>query len=315
MVLALKPAAEIARPHEPVVPADAPQHAGVGGVPPSVAAAFAECERIARTHYENFTLGSRLLPRHLRRHIAAIYAFARTADDLADEEPDAARALAGLDAWERELEACYAGAPRHPIFVALAKTVREFAIPIEPFRRLLTAFRMDAVFRSPASFADLLHYCAHSANPVGHLVLYLFGYSDGERRARADDICTALQLTNFWQDLAIDLAKGRIYLPREDMERFGYGPDDLAHRAVTPAFRELMAFECDRTHGLFARGLALTGMLDGSLAREVRLFAGGGMAILDRLEAVGYDAFHARPTLSRRAKLGLVLRTLVGELR
>ena len=314
-MLALKPAAESARPYAPAVPADAPPRASTGGASPAVAAAFAECERIARTHYENFTLGSRLLPRHLRRHIAAIYAFARTADDLADEEPDSARALAGLDAWERELEACYAGAPRHPIFIALAETVREFAIPIEPFRRLLTAFRMDAVFRSPASFGDLLHYCAHSANPVGHLVLYLFGHSDAERRARADDICTALQLTNFWQDLAIDLTKGRIYLPREDMERFGYGPDDLARHAVTPAFRELMAFECARTRALFSRGLALAGMLDGGLGREVRLFAGGGIAILDRLEAVGYDALHARPTLSRWAKLGLVARTLMGGVR
>jgi squalene synthase HpnC len=282
------------------------------GTPPTVAEAFTECERIARTHYENFTLGSRLLPRPLRRHIAAIYAFARSADDFADEENDASVALANLGAWERELESCYAGTPRHPIFVALAETVREFAIPIDPFRRLLTAFRMDAEFRGFASFDELLHYCAHSANPVGHLVLYLFGHSDAERQARADDICTALQLTNFWQDLAIDLAKGRVYLPREDMTRFGYGREDLARHAVTPAFRALMAFEVARTRALFTRGLALAGSLERALGREVRLFAGGGMAILDRLEAVGYDAFTRRPTLSRWGKLALVARTLVG---
>jgi squalene synthase HpnC len=278
----------------------------------SVGDAFTECERIARTHYENFTLGSRLLPRRLRRHIAAIYAFARTADDFADEEPDRERALRALDAWEAELEACYAGTPRHPIFVALAETVREFAIPIEPFRRLLTAFRMDAQFRGFTTFDELLHYCAHSANPVGHLVLYLFGHRDAGRQVRADDICTALQLTNFWQDLAVDLAKGRIYLPREDMARFGYAADDLGRYTTTPAFHALMAFECARTRELFVRGLPLATMLDRGPGREVRLFAGGGLAILDRLQAVNYDVFRARPTLSRWAKAALVARTLLG---
>jgi squalene synthase HpnC len=281
--------------------------------PAATVAAFTECERIARSHYENFTLGSRLLPRHLRRHIAALYAFARTADDLADEEPDPARALAGLDAWERELEACYAGTPHHPVFVALADTVRSFAIPIEPFRRLLTAFRMDVHFTGFATFDELLHYCVHSANPVGHLVLHLFGHGDAERQARSDDICSALQLTNFWQDLAVDLRKGRVYLPREDMARFGYTPEELGRHAVTPAFRELMAFECGRTRALFERGFTLASMLERRRGREIRLFAGGGMAILERLEAVGYDAFTARPTLSRWAKMGLVARSLVGS--
>ncbi len=279
----------------------------------ATAAAFGECERIARAHYENFTLGSHLLPRHLRRHIAALYAFARTADDLADEEPDPARALAGLEAWERELEACYAGVPHHPVFVALADTVRSFAIPIDPFRRLLEAFRMDVRFQGFQTFDDLLFYCAHSANPVGHLVLYLFGHHDADRQSRADDICTALQLTNFWQDLAIDLRKGRIYLPREDMQRFGYSAEDLGRQAVNPAFRELMAFQCARTRGLFERGLGLAALLDRNRGREVRLFAGGGLAILERLEAVGYDAFTARPSLSRWAKMGLVARSLVGS--
>jgi squalene synthase HpnC len=280
--------------------------------PVAIADAYAQCERIARTHYENFTLGSRLLPRALRRHIAAIYAFARTADDFADEDRDRARALANLDAWERHLDACYAGMPRHPIFVALAETIREFAIPAEPFRRLLAAFRCDAEFRGFTTFDELLGYCEHSANPVGHLVLYLFGHRDAERQARADDICTALQLTNFWQDLAIDAGKGRIYLPREDMARFGYTPDDLGRGTVNDAFRALMSFQCERTRALFERGLPLAAMLDGARGREVRLFAGGGLAILDRLAAVRYDVFTARPALSRWAKVGLVARTLVG---
>jgi squalene synthase HpnC len=282
--------------------------------PAVTAAAFAECERIARAHYENFTLGSRLLPRELRQHIAAIYAFARTADDMADEEPDPERALAELDRWERELEACYAGAPRDPIFVALAETVRTFAIPIDPFRRLLTAFRMDVRFSGFATFDELLRYCAHSANPVGHLVLYLFGHADRERQAHADDICTALQLTNFWQDIAIDLAKGRIYLPRDEMARFDYGPEALARREHSAAFRALMRFQCERARSLFVRGLPLAAMVERSAGREVRLFAAGGLAILDRLTAVDYDVFTGRPTLSRWAKVGLVARSLVGAL-
>jgi squalene synthase HpnC len=280
--------------------------------PRTVDAAFAECERIARSHYENFTLGSRLLPRPLRRHIAAIYAYARTADDFADEEPNRERALAALDDWERELAACYAGAPRHPIFVALAETVREFEVPIAPLQRLLVAFRMDVRFAGFSTFDELRHYCAHSADPVGHLVLYLFGYRDAERQARADDICTALQLTNFWQDVARDLAKGRVYLPTDDLRRFGVGRDDLAAGRATPAFRALMRYECERTRALFDRGLALADMVDRAAGREIRLFAGGGMAILDRLVAVDYDVFSARPTLSRWAKAGLVARTVLG---
>jgi squalene synthase HpnC len=280
--------------------------------PRAVDAAFAECERIARSHYENFTLGSRLLPRPLRRHIAAIYAYARTADDFADEEPNRERALAALDDWERELAACYAGAPRHPIFVALAETVREFEVPIAPLQRLLVAFRMDVRFAGFSTFDELRHYCAHSADPVGHLVLYLFGYRDAERQARADDICTALQLTNFWQDVARDLAKGRVYLPTDDLRRFGVGRDDLAAGRATPAFRALMRYECERTRALFDRGLALADMVDRAAGREIRLFAGGGMAILDRLVAVDYDVFSARPTLSRWAKAGLVARTVLG---
>jgi squalene synthase HpnC len=275
---------------------------------PELRAAFAECERIARAHYENFTLGSRLLPRHLRRHVAALYAFARTADDFADEEPDRTRALAALAAWERELEACYAGTASHPVFVALADTVRRFALPIELFRDLLAAFRTDVDFRGFATYEELLGYCTRSANPVGRLVLRLFGYADPERDARSDDVCTALQLTNFWQDVAIDLGKGRVYLPLEDLTRFGYEVEDLAARRATPAFRELMAFECARARALFERGRLLAGMVDGMAGREIGLFASGGLAILDRLEAVGYDVFERRPTLSRWAKVGLVAR-------
>ena len=281
----------------------------------AVDAAFAECERIAREHYENFTLGSRLLPRPLRKHIAAIYAYARTADDFADEIPDPNRALAALDGWELGLRACYAGAPRGPIFTALAETIRTFRIPIDPFLNLLTAFRSDVDFTGFDTFDDLLGYCANSANPVGRLVLHLFEAADAERFARADDICTALQLTNFWQDVAVDWKKGRIYLPREDMRQFGYTADELSRGVVTPAFRDLMRFECERARTLFERGLPLADMLPRQRGREVRLFAWGGLAILDRLEEIGYDSFSARPTLTRWAKAGLVMRAFVGGAR
>ncbi len=281
--------------------------------PRSLDDAFRECERIARAHYENFTLGSRLLPRPLRRHIAAIYAFARTADDLADEEPDPAARSPRSTPGSGSSTPATPGSRAHPIFVALAETVRDVRHPGRALPR--PAGRVPRwTCGSPASRRSTISRSTahHSANPVGHLVLHLFGHGDAERQARADDICTALQLTNFWQDLAVDLGKGRVYLPREDMARFGYGADDLARRAITPAFRALMEFQCARTRGLFERGLALADMLAGREGREVRLFAGGGLAILERLAAVGYDVFTARPTLSRWAKIALVARTLVG---
>ena len=280
-------------------------------VAPEVEAAFAECERIARAHYENFTLGSRLLPRALRRHLAAIYAFARTADDFADEESDPVRAVAALDDWERKLEACYDGVPDGPVFVALAATVRQYRIPIDPFRRLLRAFRSDVAFAGFPTFAELRRYCDDSANPVGHLVLYLFGYGDADRQARADDICTALQLTNLWQDVGVDRVKGRVYLPAEDLARFGCAEEDLATGRPTPAFRALMAFECDRARELFARGLPLADMVEPRAGREIRLFADGGLAMLDRLAALDYDVLTTRPTLSRWTKMSLVARSML----
>jgi phytoene synthase len=279
--------------------------------PFTVDAAYREVWRIARSHYENFTLGSWLLPRRLRRHIAAIYAFARTADDIADEGTlDTATRVQRLDAWQHQLEECYRGRRRDPIFVALGETADRFELPIEPFRRLLRAFRADAEFKPFETFDSLREYCRCSANPVGHLILYLFGYRDAARQQLADQICTGLQLVNFWQDIAIDAAKGRMYVPREDLVRFGCS-DDLRTGACTPAVRELMRFEVDRARGMLTRGLDLAAHVDRRLAREVCLFAWGGLAILRAIEAVDYDVFTRRPTLSKRAKGELILRALV----
>jgi phytoene synthase len=277
----------------------------------TIDAAYGHCWWIARSHYENFTVGSWLLPRRLRRHIAAIYAFARAADDMADEGAiDAPERLVRLDAWEQQLEECYRGRRMHPVFVALGDTADRFELPIDPFRRLLRAFRADAEFKPFETFGTLLEYCRCSADPVGHVILYLFGYRDSGRQQLADQICTGLQLTNFWQDIAIDAAKGRVYVPLEDLARFGCSADDVKTGACSPAVRELMRFEVDRARGMLTRGIELAAHVDRRLAREVCLFAWGGLAILRAIDAVGYDVLRRRPTLSKRAKLGLVLRAL-----
>jgi phytoene synthase len=275
--------------------------------------AYVECARIARTHYENFPIGSFLLPRRLRRDLAAVYAFARGGDDLADEGDPSGR-LERLAVYEAKLLAC-AGDPESvddPVFLALGHTLEAHALPVQPFRDLITAFRRDAAgeTRTMATFADVLEYCRCSANPVGRIVLGLFGHRDAERQARSDEICTALQLTNFWQDVAGDLERGRVYLPAEDLDRFAGSRDALATRRATPPFVALMAFEVARARAWFDRGLALAGLVGGRLRREVRLFAHGGLAILARIEDAGYDVFTRRPSLRRTDLLRLVAREI-----
>ena len=278
----------------------------------AVADAYRHCRRIATTHYENFTVGSWLLPRRLRLPIAAIYAFARSADDFADEgDVPAPERLARLAAWEDQLAAGYAGRADDPIFVALADTARRFEIPIAPFRRLLEAFRQDVVFEPFATFADLRAYCRRSADPVGHVVLALFGYHDAERQAFSDQICTGLQLANLWQDVAVDAAKGRLYVPLEDLERFDCSADDVARGEPSEPLRALLRFEVERARALLTDGLALADRVDRRLAREVRLFAGGGLAILAAIEAQGFDVWTTRPTLSSGQKTRLILRAMV----
>ena len=283
--------------------------------PTRLAAAYAACARIARTHYENFTIGSWLLPRRLRNDLAAVYAFARGADDLADEGRASGQTrLDRLRDWEERLAACARepAAAADAVFLALGHTIARHDLPLAPFRDLLRAFRRDAAGETStfATFAELLDYCRCSANPVGRIVLGLFEECDAARAARADDICTALQLTNFWQDVAGDLVRGRVYVPQEDLERFAGSREALVARRATPAFRQLLAFEVARTRDLFRRGLALGGMVSRSLAREVRLFAGGGLALLARIEAVDYDVFGRRPKLTRGDLARVLLRGL-----
>ena len=269
--------------------------------------AYLHCAQLARTHYENFTVGSWFLPRKVRPHLYAVYAFCRHTDDLGDEAEGDRLAL--LDAWQQELERCYTAEPAHPILAALQDTIRRFDVPAEPFRQLIEANRMDQRQARYATYQDLLHYCEHSANPVGRMVLYVLGYRDAERQALSDATCTALQLANFWQDVRRDWAMGRLYLPLEDMERFGYSEDDLAQGVVDERFRRLMRFEVDRAEELFHAGAGLVDRLDGLLRLDVALFTKGGLAVLDAIRRQKYNVLDHRPTVPKTKKLWLMATT------
>jgi squalene synthase HpnC len=279
--------------------------------PTDLEGAYAYCARLARSHYENFTIASWLMPREMRPHMYAIYAYARMADDFADEEHD----LGKLDGWERELDSAYGGTPQHPVFVALADTVRRFDIPRQPFADLLRAFRSDVDFKGFETIDDLLGYARYSANPVGRLVLYLFGFRDRRRQELSDRICTGLQLANFWQDVAIDWGKGRVYFPRQDIARFGYSLEELQAQVVNPAFLALMRHEIEFARGLLISGAALSEMVGPRLRRDISMFAGGGLAILRAIEAVDYDVFRARPELHKLDYLRLGWHALRGRVR
>ena len=292
-----------------------PPEYAIPDYPPSLAEAREYCRRLARTHYENFSVASWFLPARLRQHFFNVYAYCRISDDLGDEVGDAGAALELLDAWEGELDACYSGTPRHPVFVALAGTVREFDIPRQTFADLLRAFRQDQTVTRFPTFGDLLGYCRYSANPVGHLVLYLCGYRDAERQKLSDFTCTALQLANFWQDVSVDYGKGRIYLPLEDLGKFGVNEDDIAAARNTPEFRRVMEFEVTRAREWFRQGLPLAQMVDRELAIDLDLFTRGGQEILNAIEGQDYAVLGRRPVISKPRKLALVARAAWGKLR
>ena len=275
---------------------------------PALAEAQAYCERLACTHYENFSVATWFLPKRLRSHFYSVYAYCRISDDLGDEVGDPQQALALLDEWEHELEACYVGEPRHPVFIALRETIRACEIPQHEFAGLLKAFRQDQTVHRYETFDDVLGYCRYSANPVGHLVLYVCGYRDAERQQLADYTCTALQLANFWQDVSVDWQKGRIYLPLEDMRRFGVSEREIAERRPTPEFLKLMKFEVERAREWFERGLPLVGRVDRELATDIELFSRGGQEILNAIERQGYDVLRRRPVISKPRRLWLVAR-------
>jgi squalene synthase HpnC len=274
-------------------------------------AAYASCARDARTHYENFPVASRLVPRPMRHHVAAVYAFARAADDFADEGPrsiDERHRL--LDGWLCRLRDAVSNAGEafrpiapgepanaHEIFIALGATIRAHALPASLFEDLLSAFRQDVTVWRYASWADLMDYCRRSANPVGRLVLRIAGYRDDRLDGWSDAICTALQLTNFWQDLKIDFDRGRVYLPEEELREHGASPADLSGSAMPPAWSSAVAAAVVRTRALFREGRPLCDAVRGRLGYELRATWLGGTRILDRLESSGYDSIHHRPSL------------------
>jgi squalene synthase HpnC len=281
---------------------------------PSLTEAQEYCRRLARSHYENFSVASWFLPERLRQHFFNIYSYCRISDDLGDEVGDPEASLQLLDAWQEELDACYDGSPRHPVFMALTETVRKFDIPKQPFNDLLTAFRQDQSIQRYETFEALLGYCHYSANPVGHLVLYLCGYRDAERQALSDYTCTALQLANFWQDVSVDYAKGRIYLPLEDMRRHKVDEEDIAAAQNTPAFRAMMKFEVQRARDWFKQGWPLAGQVGRELAIDIELFSRGGQEILNAIEAQDYAVLGRRPAISKTRKVALMARAALGKL-
>jgi squalene synthase HpnC len=286
-------------------------------VAPSLEEALAYCRRLAETHYENFHVATWFLPRALRPHFHAIYAYCRISDDLGDEVPDRSAALALLDLWGRELDACYEGRARHPVFVALAETIRICGIPKEPFADLLVAFRQDQTVTRYETMDDVFGYCRNSANPVGRLVLYACGEAGPnvrEENFRLSDLtCTALQLANFWQDVREDFAKGRVYLPQADMRRFGVSDETIKQGTASPEFRALMHYEVRFARLLFEQGLPLIGRVNRDLAVDLDLFSRGGLEILRAIERRDYDVLSARPAISKRTKLSLALRALGGK--
>ncbi len=282
--------------------------------PPSLVEAQEYCRRLARTHYENFSVATWFLPQRLRQHFCNVYAYCRISDDLGDEVGDPNASLHLLDQWQEELDGCYAGSPLHPVFVALAETVRKFDIPKQPFADLLKAFRQDQIVTRYPTFEDLLGYCCYSANPVGHLVLYLCSYRDAERQALSNFTCTALQLANFWQDVSVDWNKGRIYLPLEDLQRYDISEDDLASARNTTAFCEMMRFQVQRAREWFRQGSPLIGQVKRDLAIDIELFSRGGQEILNAIERQRYAVLGRRPSISKSRKLALVARAALGKL-
>jgi squalene synthase HpnC len=281
---------------------------------PSLEEARAWCKRLAESHYENFHVATWFLPKELRPHFHAVYAYCRVSDDLGDEVLDPEQALALLELWGQELNACYEGRTRHPVFVALAETIKECSIPKEPFADLLVAFRQDQTVTRFATIEDVLAYCRYSANPVGRLVLHICGEHGDENVRYSDATCTALQLANFWQDVRVDYTKGRIYIPQTDMESFGVTEEYISDGIATPGFRGLMRCEVEYARNLFEEGLPLIERVNRDLAVELDLFSRGGLEILRAIESRDYDVLSARPSISKATKLTLLLRAVSGKL-
>jgi squalene synthase HpnC len=269
-------------------------------------------KRITFGHYENFPVASRLVPKHLRQHVCNIYAFARTADDFADEASYDDVRMEYLDEWEEELNLAFHYKSIHPIFVALEETIRNFALPEKLFVDLIKAFKMDVVKDRYRNFDEILYYCRHSANPVGRLILLLYGYNNEEWFKWSDNICTALQLANFWQDVSVDLKKKRIYLPQEEMVQQGVTEYDLEEGRFTKELQSLIEAQVRRTEELFFKGKPLCKAIPNlKLSYELRLTWLGGMTILQKIKANDYNIFK-RPVVTKLNWARLLLKSFIG---
>ncbi len=272
--------------------------------------ALAYTRWLATHHYENFHVASVLLPRHLHQDFFNVYAFCRWADDLGDEIGDRAESLRLLGWWRGELEAMYEGRTRHPVFVALAGTAKKYELEAALFRALVRAFEQDQVVSRYESWDQLFCYCRNSANPVGRVVLRLCGYRDPERDRMSDATCTALQLANFWQDVAVDLEKDRIYLPLAVMRKHGCTEADVMARRFTSAFRDAMREAVGVARELFERGLPLVGTVDKRLAFDLDLFSRGGLRVLEKIERQDYNVLAQRPAIGKTERAALLVRSL-----
>jgi len=290
--------------------AHSPALSDTTSVAPDAAASYAQCRDIARRHYENFPVAAFFLPAHLRGPIAAVYAFARAADDFADEPEHAGSRMSRLDAWRDQLRRAAAGKAEHPIFVALADTLHRFDLPLQPFEDLLSAFRQDAERSRYETWDEVLDYCRRSANPVGRILLGMRRLSGEDLLRSSDALCTALQLTNFWQDLAVDAGRGRLYLPRQEQRRFGVREEDLISGAAarTPPFEALMGEMGRRTEALYQQSRALPRRIGGGLGFQVKMTWLGGRLILERTRRLRFDVYRRRPSLGGASFAALAFR-------
>ncbi len=282
---------------------------------PSLAEAQAWCKTLATTHYENFHVATFFLPSALRPHFHSVYAFCRTSDDLGDEVADTATATRLLGQWRGMLHQCFAQpeASRHPVFVALQPTIKECDLPMQPFDDLISAFEQDQVYTHHESLATLEEYSRYSANPVGRLVLLMSGYTSEELMLLSDEICTALQLANFYQDVVEDRARGRRYIPGDAMRQFGVTDEQLVDRRFDDKVRGMMEYLVSDARDRLVRGERITHLVSRELASTLQLFINGGHAILDAIAAQGYDTLRARPVVTKGAKLRLLLGALLGR--
>jgi squalene synthase HpnC len=285
-------------------------------VRPTLAEAQAWCKHLATTHYENFHVATLFLPAKLRPHFHSVYAFCRTSDDLGDEVASTALATCLLSEWRAMLHECFTTPELslHPVYVALQPTIAECKLPMQPFDDLISAFEQDQVYTHHASLGTLEHYSRYSANPVGRLVLLVSGYKSEELMLLSDDICTGLQLANFYQDIVEDSERGRRYIPADAMQQFGVTDEQILGRRFDANFRTMMQFLVDDARARLTRGQCIVPLVDRDLAATLSLFVKGGHAILDAIAAQDYNTLKSRPVVTKTAKLRLLGGALVGKL-